>query len=140
MNNKAPLTLMEQLIMILVFALAAAICLRMFALANTISSNVAEQEQAVLRVQNTAEALKMFRGDFDMLAESWGGKRTEEGWIIDYDKNWEETVEERPFYTVEAVKLDDEVPLLGSASVTANNRNGKQLFQIVVSWQVASNE
>lgn len=140
MNNKAPLTLMEQLTMILVFALAAAICLRMFALANTISSNVAEQEQAVLRVQNTAEALKMFQGDFDMLAESWGGRRTEEGWIIDCDKNWEETVEERPFYTVEAVKLDDEVPLLGSASVTANNRNGKQLFQIVVSWQVASNE
>ena len=37
MRSKAPLALMEQMVMVLVFALAAALCLQAFALADRIS-------------------------------------------------------------------------------------------------------
>ena len=46
MRSKAPLALMEQMVMVLVFALAAALCLQAFALADRISRQNAERDQA----------------------------------------------------------------------------------------------
>lgn len=50
--------LMEQLIMILVFALAAALCLQVFAKADTIARQTACRDEAVQMAQNAAELLK----------------------------------------------------------------------------------
>lgn len=58
MKSKAPLLMMEQLIMVLVFALASALCLRCFALAGEISERTARRDEAVLIAQNAAERLK----------------------------------------------------------------------------------
>lgn len=58
MKNRATLTLMELLLMVLVFALAAAVCLQLFAAAGRLSGEISRQDQAVLLAQNAAEALK----------------------------------------------------------------------------------
>lgn len=63
MKNKTALQLMEQLVMILVFALSAAICLQIFAKARAISTASAQQDHAVLLAQNAAEYLKASCGD-----------------------------------------------------------------------------
>ena len=58
MRSKASLFLMEQLVMVLVFALCAALCLRVFAAADRISVETARRDQAVTVAQNAAELLK----------------------------------------------------------------------------------
>lgn len=58
MRSKASLFLMEQLVMILVFALAAALCLRLFAATQEISLETAHRDKAVVIAQNGAELLK----------------------------------------------------------------------------------
>ena len=58
MRSRAPLALMEQLVMILVFALAAALCLQVFVFADRISARNEETDRAVLVCQNAAETLK----------------------------------------------------------------------------------
>lgn len=58
MKNKASLVLMEQAVMLLVFALAAALCLQCFGAAGAISGETALRDEAVLLAQNTAEQLK----------------------------------------------------------------------------------
>ena len=63
MKGKASLLLMEQLVMILVFALAAALCLQTFAQANIISEETARRDQAVTLAQNAAELLKATGGE-----------------------------------------------------------------------------
>lgn len=63
MRSKTPLILMEQLVMVLVFALAAAICLRIFVYAEGISKRNEALATAALLAQNTAEELKMSRGE-----------------------------------------------------------------------------
>lgn len=63
MKHKASLVLMEQLIMILVFALAAALCLQVFAKAAAISEENARLDQAVILARNAAELLKAAEGD-----------------------------------------------------------------------------
>ena len=63
MRSKASLQLMELLVMILVFALAAALCLQVFAKAHEISQETARSDQAVILARNAAEVLKATCGD-----------------------------------------------------------------------------
>ena len=58
MRSKASLFLMEQLVMVLVFALAAALCLNVIVQAQQISDEAALQDKAALTAQNAAELLK----------------------------------------------------------------------------------
>ena len=58
MRNKTSLVLMEQLVMVLVFALVAALCLRAFVQARNISEGIYHQDEAVVIAQNAAQALK----------------------------------------------------------------------------------
>lgn len=58
MKSRASLQLMEQLIMILVFALAAALCLQVFGKAAEISRQTACQDAAVLVARNAVETYK----------------------------------------------------------------------------------
>ena len=45
MRSKAPLVLMEQLVMVLVFALAAALCVQVFVLSDQTSRNYAARDR-----------------------------------------------------------------------------------------------
>ena len=58
MKHKASLQLMELLVMILVFAAAAALCLRLFAKAEEISAETDRRDRAVVLARNGAELLK----------------------------------------------------------------------------------
>lgn len=62
MKNRSSLALMEQLVMVLVFALAATMCLRLFVFAGQTARRTQLREEAVILAQNTAEELKASRG------------------------------------------------------------------------------
>ena len=55
MRSKTPLALMEQMVMVLVFALAAALCLQVFVVTDRMSERNKDIDHAVLLAQNTAE-------------------------------------------------------------------------------------
>lgn len=78
-RNKAPLALMEQIIMILVFALASAVCLQAFVYANNLSKNGALRELAAAKAQEVSEYCKAEHGDLDAVCEALHGERTESG-------------------------------------------------------------
>ena len=63
MKHKASLVLMELLVMLLVFALAAAFCLQVFVKAKVISEETVRRDQAVVLARNGAELLKATGGD-----------------------------------------------------------------------------
>lgn len=58
MKNKTTLMLMELLVMVLVFALASVICLRVFVRAQELSEQTQNRDRAVLAAQNAAETVK----------------------------------------------------------------------------------
>ena len=138
MKNKAPLALMEQLIMILVFALAAALCLRLFVYSDRVSVSGAARDQAAAVVQNAAEALKLSGGSMESLAGLLGGEADADIWRMGYDSSWQETDEKRPAFIAEAKITGDDIPLMGSAEVSASTADGKPLFQVTVCWQEES--
>lgn len=68
MKNKTSLLLMEQMVMVLVFALVAALCLTVFVKADRISRDTVRRDEAVLLAQNAAQVLKATSGDVEQAA------------------------------------------------------------------------
>ncbi len=123
MKTKAPLAVIEILFMLLVFAVAAAICLKTFAVADRISEESRRLDFAVTEVQNAAEVMKGCSGDFAAAARILGGV---------WDGETLRLVREE--YTVSVV------PNIGDnrtqrAHITAISTAGVTLFSVEVAWQ-----
>jgi len=133
MRNKAPLALMEQMVMLLVFALAAALCLKGFLWSEQTGRELAARDQALIHVQNAAEQIKHCRGDLERAAQ---GKGTLESglWQIGYDEAWQQTTRD-PVYLIRGRVNRTDLPLLGSANVWAMEVGGDRLCALKVCWQ-----
>ena len=123
MKNKASLLLMEQLVMILGFALAAAVCLRGFAYASQVSREICQQEEAVYLAQSTAEQLKASRElpERTFYNEDLMPVREDESWC----------------YCVQVTLLPSDLPGLGQAQIHVGSADTSQLFSLTVGWQEA---
>ena len=136
MRSKAPLALMEQIIMVLVFALAAALCLRTFALSDRMSREGELRDGAVLLAQNAAEVCKAGSGDWGYMETVLGGEAAEDGWSALYDgAQMAVTAEADAVYEVVIRPEAAEVPGLGRAAVSVFSAEGDLLFELPAAWQ-----
>lgn len=140
MKSKAPLSLMEQLIMLLVFSLAAALCLQVFVLSSQMSRRCDARNQAEITIQNAAEILKASQGDLSQCESILGGSITDKGWQIFYDDKWKETSVEQAVYQLAIDPVASDLPLLGSARIYAMTEADDILSAVTVSWQEAIDE
>ena len=133
MKNKSPLTLMEQAIMLLVFALAAVLCLQAFVWADSASKEIAEQDQALIQAQSAAEVLKSCVGDMEKSADIFGGDWDGQVWTVGYDVQWQQT-EENAVYVLTVTPKPEDTPYLGAATVYVSDGE-EALAQLDVAWQ-----
>ena len=123
MKGKVSLTLMELLIMTLVFAMAAALCLQIFAKADELSRATILQDRAVLLAQNGAEVMKACAGDLDTAAKGLDGS---------LDGNVITVCCEELVMTIR--KAASSIPGLGSGEIQVHH--GKEcLFVLDFAWQ-----
>ena len=139
MKSKAPLSLMEQLVMLLVFALAAALCLQVFVLSGQMSRMSEARDRGVTAVQNAAEVTKLCGGDLHKAAQMAGGTASPDRWELTYDEAWQQTSQEAVYRIVTEREHTDNA-LLGRGTVTALDDAGEVLFRVTVSWQEATDE
>lgn len=111
MKSKASLFLMEQLVMLLVFSLAAAVCLGIFVRADKISVQTGQRDEAVMLAQNTAEVLK-YTGDV----------RTAQA-LADESE-----------FTLEIREEDSGIPGLCQAQIVVCY-DGREIFSLRTGWQ-----
>lgn len=122
MRSKAPLVLMEQLIMVLVFAIAAALCLRLFVTSGKLSQHYADTDMAVQVAQAEAERLKSGKHVWS------GGKIT-----IPHDENWQPSIENIAYYLY--ITFSQPTPYLAQAHISVCTVDGEELFALPVAWQ-----
>lgn len=134
MKNKALLALVEQLIMILIFALSSALCLQAFFTAKQVSMENVNRDYAVLQAQNAAELLKYYRGNLHLASEHMGGNAEDSCWNIYFDKNWTETDQEIS-YSMIATLHDQPYDFLGEATISVYNNDNQLLYQLSTAWQ-----
>ena len=145
MKSKAPLLLMEQMVMLLVFALAAALCLQAFVKSDESSSRSEQRDRAVTLCQEAAETIRWFGGDIvsEEAAQALGYHYDKGVMYQEFDADWNPV--EFGVYCLEAsgVPADapgDRIPGLRKAHVcVAKGYNAGEemeiLFEIEVAWQ-----
>lgn len=127
MRSRTTLALMEQLIMVLVFALAAALCVQAFARADRISRDSAARDGAVAAAESMAEEWKSCGGDAPAAAELGGGEAFQGRWTLLYDGDWTPLSAggaERAVYRAELRPEVSKVPGLCRATVEVYRQSG----------------
>lgn len=136
MRSKAPLVLMEQMVMLLVFALATALCLQAFVKSDEISKNSEARDRAAFLCQSAAEIVQSCGGEPDhalSLAAARLEGHYEQGLLrVDYDGEWNRVPD--GMYRLTAQAVPGSVPGLHLARV-AVEREGETLFEIQAAWQ-----
>ena len=145
-RSKAPLALMEQMVMLLVFALAAALCLQAFIRSDSDSKRSEARDRAAVLCQNVAETIRHNGGDLEAALKTVSGvdpgSRDGFGLFEHYDEDW--NVMEyhgrplSPKYLLRAMEVDSGMDGLGKANVEAFTWDGgamESLFSIEVAWQ-----
>ena len=142
MRSKAPLVLMEQMVMLLVFALAAALCLQAFVKSDSLSRRSEARDRALAAAQDAAEAVRHTGGDFEQAAAILEAALWDEDSLaVFYGSDWElsEPVSERvyPFgYTLGACRAETGVPGLGKAEIwVQDDESGEELIRLEAAWQ-----
>ena len=134
--TKAPLALIELLIMLFIFILAAGLCLRTFAAAHQCSLDNLERDAAVLQAQNAAEIFKSAKGDPLQAISFLGGHWEENCWIIHYDSDWNIT-ESESHYSLYLHCQENSSAFLGQAQVSVLADDDTVLISFPLAWQEA---
>lgn len=146
MRRKAPLTMMELMVMTVVFALCAALCLQAFVESDRLSRRAQARDQAVVLCQSVAEMIRHNGGDLKSAMTQVNGtepvQRDGFGWFEGYDENWQIFSDgDRPVsssYTLRVMELDSSLDGLGKANVEAfawESGEMESLFSIEIFWQ-----
>lgn len=135
MKSKAPLAMMEQIVMVLVFALAAALCLQTFVLSGKISKKTEAKNRAVTEVQNAAELMK--NGGFLEYAKRYAPTETEGEYVSFFTEDWQITGEEKQAEYKMTVTYTESAELpLWQADITLATASGEELISIPVAGQM----
>jgi len=154
MRSKAPLALMEQMVMLLVFALAAALCLQAFVKSDAISSRDEDRDRAVTLCQSVAEAVQHYHGDVEEAVNTVVGlspayhvpsvvSSNFDYCYVSLDKSWNpvEAGSAQGNYTLQidvpAPLLSPDVPGLGQTKVRVLSGE-ETLFELTFAWQEVS--
>ena len=133
--------------MVLVFALAAVLCLQVFLVSDRLSQRNEAVDQAVSRCQNAAERLKAAGGDVahaqQAVAEQMGGSITQGLLRIRYDENWIVLPEGQAgtcvfVLEIQGIPTDTDGMCKAQIQAIAENdlsEDDVSLFQIEVAWQ-----
>ncbi len=92
MKSRAPLILMEQMVMLLVFALAAALCMQAFVKSDQMSQRSQDRDRALTQVQTVAETVRHCKGDMTQAAAllelPYPYDSDVDTLWVHYDENW----------------------------------------------------
>lgn len=146
MKSKAPLALMEQMVMILVFALAAALCLQAFVKSDAVSSRSDARDRAVSLCQTAAEALRHAGGDeetalqgaAELLGLSYYDDASEGAPLeAHYNADWTPCDNREYEYWLTVQPVESDQAGLAMARVQVWQSGGAQpLFELETAWQI----
>lgn len=144
-RSKTSLLLMEQLVTLLIFALAAAVCLQVFVKADALSRDMEARDKAAVICQNAAETIQYCGGDLEaaltQMSGAPAGWRPGFGYFQSYDADGEPLPDDGTLrsasYTLRAQEIDSGVPGLGKAKITyyQNHGTAEELFSLETAWQ-----
>lgn len=122
MRSRTPLALMEQAVMLLVFVLAALLCVRVFVRGDLSSKESAAADRALLEAKNTIEQLK--------------AEGMEEDFCILYNEDWEIVGKDSPYvYELTVSSVETGSPYLWKVRAEVTDGKGNLLVSLPAAGQ-----
>ena len=144
MKNKTSLSLMELLLMVLVFLLAAALCVKVFVYSRLRSADDELSAMAERKAQYAAEMIKAADGDLARAAKMIDVDNLKcaayypEALEMYFDENWEpHSAFSAIHFTYRLVAEKKTEGYLGTADIVVTDVEGKELYRLSASWQEA---
>ncbi len=116
------------LIACLIFALASAICVRIFTYSRRTAEDSMNLNNAITAAVGGAEVFKTAEGDRERTADILGAQLFKDGVRVFYDEQWRETGESDRSYTMEIIWRET-IGYLVYANVTVSSAN-RVLFSL----------
>lgn len=140
-ESKAPLVLMEQVIMVVVFALAAALCVQAFVYARGVSLAIADRDHALGITQTLAEQAKATKGDLKTMSGTVGGIYVNDSLIHYYDSEWNMVDGKKQAAYEIVLEKDVKVHECQHATITSHKlTEEKPIFSMKIAWQEDADE
>lgn len=142
-RSKSTLFLIEQLIVIAVFAICAVACIRIISTAYLYSRDSRDIGFAVIAAENAAETFKATSGDFYFVADLIGGAvvNGDSEVIVYFDSDWEASIGENAAHILKLTETDSEFfggHTLISANVSVFRYFGDNIGDELISFDVAT--
>jgi len=121
-SRKSTLFLMEQVIVIAVFAICAAICVSILTSSYLMTRNALDTRNALMIAESAAESHKAFGGDITRIADILGGTADLDSntFTIYYDTNWQPVNAEDASFVLNFTMRDDTLVIFSDVSVSTN--------------------
>ena len=87
--SRSMLFLMEQIIVITIFAICVAVCVRILVESYMITTDAVDTKNALLAAESAAESHRAFFGDTERIANILGGSVSGNSLSIYFDDNWQ---------------------------------------------------
>ena len=136
-KSKAPLNLMEQVVMILVFAFAAALCVQAFVLADVMSKEAYARDKAAMISQTMAETVKSKKGDIEQAVFVLGNNSEvkEDKLFMYYDSAWEASNKADAEYMVWLEIKEADIYISKAEIKVQTVKDENIIFDLPVNWQ-----
>ena len=141
-RSRSTLFLIEQLIVIAVFAMCAAACARILTAAYFNAIDSRDINNAILYAENGAESFKTTSGDLGTVAEIMGGfftsSNTGGNVTVFFDNRWQVSseVDARYILLLESRNADAALPNLVTGDLSVERSNGDKLISFPVAARV----
>ena len=122
---------MEQIIVILVFAVCAAVCVRLFFASYTMTNESSDINNALLAAKNGAECYKAAGGDADKVAELLAGVSDGTSVAVYYDNNWQACQADSAAYVM-SFSNDPDEPLINLSDISVAKITGEEIIDLTV--------
>lgn len=139
-KSKSTLALMEQAIMILVFAVAATLCVQAFVRANLYSEELYRRDRAVNLCQTAAETVKAKRGELTSAAILLDGEVSDGKLYLFYNKEWKTVGAGEAAYVLCMEETGRSDSVVTARVCVTEKKSSEELFALPVSWQEVANE
>ena len=124
-RSRTTLFLMELILMTLVFALATAVCLRVFVFADLTSENSRNLSNAALQAQSVAECWKASGGDLQQTAHLLSARPDGQTLRLLWDQDWQEVDSGKWRFLLILTETE-----LKCAKIEVRNAAGERIFSL----------
>jgi hypothetical protein len=135
-RSRSTLFLIEQLIVIAVFAICAAACARILTSAYFSARDARDLSNAILAAESSAEIFKASAGDFGKVAEIMGGLSGivdgSVAAVIYFDSQWLVCGVDEAYYMLLLIDGAGSAPLLTGELTVENLQTGEEILALTV--------